>query len=198
MSIIAALLIASAPVNEEPVYYPAVREMLCEEHSGSGFIIADGIVATALHVAEGTACKDTVSGELYTTYATDPEHDFALMSGETHGVTPMKYACTGYIAGLHYMSYGITDFGDKESYYRSVPAEAKRIVDIKVENEDGSIEDFRGIWRMWGFLLPGMSGGPVTKAGVAYGINNTGVSDIFGNPMGPMGSYALKDTILCN
>lgn len=178
----------------------SVRFIDCDNSYGSGFVIADGIIATAAHVTEDTNCKDKATGIPLEAYKVDKEHDFALMTGPLPYITPMKYSCKGYKKGATVSALGYSGFGGEMRF---------RLVDMKV-GESGKVlkvqgSPWSGLTHIWGgYIVPGMSGGPHIDRETyeAVGLTNIGEStrDYWGNRyIYPQAySYALKDTILCN
>lgn len=216
MSILAAILLASSPTPAlaptittagKPIFGPeptmslsAIRRIQCEEGTGSGFIIADDILVTALHVATIGGCKDAETGVGLLTYHEDQVNDFALMSGDLPEVIPFKYSCAGFRTGETYYSYGITPWSFKS------PVFGQYKVTALDQYTDSSFVVGRkktpmpGMRYLDGYIVPGNSGGPVSDLnGFAVGINNVSGRAFFGLGVKTDGySYELRNTILCN
>lgn len=194
------LALQPAPASHHAGMYPGmenlsvVRYLRCNEGTGSGFIAADGVIATALHVASMTGCRDAETGNEYKTYHRDTVHDFALMGGVTPDMAPAKVDCKGYVSGKSYVALGITSFQERSALFRRVTLTANGYENIVV----GGME-VNGIRQLDGYIVPGMSGGPIDDAetGKVVGITNVGYFGNNGDPLGISYSYELKDTILC-
>lgn len=203
-----AASIALMPTSSSDLYDPtmnvsAVREIECDSWYGSGFQIADNVIATALHVAKGTGCKDMATGKHLLMYKSDPAHDFALMTGDLPKDKPyVKYSCARYVPGQDYLSYGISGYGwgysHSNRFLRMYAITARdEITDDKFFLY-GSLTPSPGMRVFNGKIAPGTSGGPIVdKKGFAHGVNNAGAS-FFGIPASPTFSYELADTILCH
>jgi hypothetical protein len=168
----------------------AVRPLICDEGTGSGFMIGDNILATANHVAVLHNCRDVVTGTKFTTYKTDAAHDFALMTGEFPKIPYVKYSCDGYKNKRDYSAYGHSAHGQPYYIFRQEIVRATK----HFTPADMIVDDMPmpGMRVLYGFPVPGMSGGPVTdQYGTAFGIVNAG------DGKGNFFSYELKDTILC-
>lgn len=172
----------------------AVRLIECDKWAGSGFLIDDNILVTALHVATGTKCVDAATGKPLKTYYKDPARDFALMSGDLPDMPYIKISCQRYVANQHYTAYGISSYFSDSELIRSVKATATG-EHKNVDYRDGG--GAKGIAYLVANTVPGMSGGPyVDDDGYAHGMVNAG-STILGIPTGVSYSYEFTDTILC-
>ncbi len=181
----------------EPTFnLSAVRQIVCNEGIGSGFMIGDDIVVTANHVTVMTGCKDRQTGAGLLTYKQDVAHDFALMTGKLPDMSYIKYDCSRYKKGELYISYGISDLFQNGSILRAVSmiAEGKN---VDIHFEDGG--DLNRIPVLSGYNVGGMSGGMIVdpRSGYAIGLVNAGREGIFRIPVGISYSYELADTILC-
>lgn len=180
----------------------AIREIECSDHYGSGFQITDNIVVTALHVANGTGCKDYASGKPLVTYKIDVKHDLALMTGDLPKGQPyIKYSCQPYETDQDYMAIGISGYGwgyyHKDRFLRMYHLTAKKDYTDEHFFLAGSVTPSPGLRVMQGNAAPGISGSPIIDIrGYAHGILNAG-GNFFGIPVSPSYSYELKDTILC-
>jgi hypothetical protein len=194
---------AQAPVASHrapSVDLSAVRYILCKVatpkgpafYTGSAFMIADHVIATARHVAHGDTCMDVASGTEVKMYHEDTTHDFALMSapGLPTNIPYLKYRCDGIKPNKPYLSYGITD------YDQDVPILRENTIysTNKIVKDDDAVDDFphsAGMREFNGFIAPGMSGGPVTDIdGYVVAVNNAGSdTDTL--------LFDLKDTVLC-
>lgn len=206
-SLIALSVVSSTPV--QPVANPfmatpadinldSIRSIKCNNLSGSGFLIADGVLATAYHVGSGDHCKDAKTGTPLVPYKEDPAHDFMLMTGTGLPVDLpyMKYSCSRFMTGMPYMSYGITGakgmIGEwPHSFLRMntlIATEKYTPKEFNVEGKGSS----PGMRIMNNPIEFGMSGGPTTSlTGYAFAVNNAGNgANTF--------LYELADTILCN
>jgi S1-C subfamily serine protease len=204
-TLLAALLLStSAPVVEKPLGTPfeptfnlsAVRLIDCEEGSGSGFLIDDDILVTAKHVADLTNCVDVSTKTSLTTYKTGPDQDIAVMTGKLPDMPYFKYDCSRYQKGQMYSAYGISDFFQRDYIFRSVSMKGTgEYTDVKFR--DGSV--MTNMPRLWGFAVPGMSGGPIVNinTGNVVGIVNAGMRNLFGIPTGEVFSYELASSFLC-
>lgn len=186
------------PFIEAPptVNLSSVRRIVCDNGSGSGFLIADGVLATALHVAENPGCKDAETGIRLKTYKTDTAHDLALMTGaKLPTYMPyVKYSCERFVDGLPYMSYGISS---AKGWIMEYPQPIMRVNTLYATKNytDKSFEvdghPSPGMRIFKDAIEFGMSGGPVVGIdGVARGLNNAGNSK-------RTVIYEFADTILC-
>lgn len=153
----------------------AIMLIDCEEGFGTGFVVADRVIATALHVASMHDCRIGPGGRLLRTYVTDPDHDFALMTADTTGMAHMRYSCIRYRNKEHYYSFG---FGDGKPMLQRMIA------------SNGHVDGMR---ELLGTIISGQSGGPIVDIeGKAHGINN---ASNYG--WGFSLSTELADTPLC-
>jgi hypothetical protein len=199
--LVAALLLSpNSPSYDPTVNISAVREIECDNHYGSGFLIAKNTIATALHVASGSNCRDVATGKRLVTYKRDEVHDFALVTGELPTEFPyIKYSCARFNPNQVYLAYGISASG--YGYYH--PQRIIRQYTLTATNEITD-KDFTydktphpGMRRLTGRAAPGTSGGPIVDLdGYAHGLVNAG-HNLFGIPMGPSYSFEFADTILC-
>jgi hypothetical protein len=195
VSLLALFLATDVPhqeVSRPPTMnLTAVRHLICDEGTGSGFMIGDRILATAKHVAVLHNCKDSVTGIPFVTYKTDDAHDFALMTGAFPRIPYIKYSCKGYTPGSNYSAYGHSSHGQMFYLFRQETVNASD----EFTPEDMIVDDvlMPGMRVLHGFPVPGMSGGPVAnpETGEAVGIVNAG------NGKGAFFSYEIKDTFLC-
>ncbi len=207
MSIVAAFLMLSASgMQEVPYFTPdtfnvsVVRHISCSLGSGSGFIVDDDVIATALHVADLGGCKDTATGQVLTTYVRDEVNDFALMSGVLPNMPYARVSCKGYEQGKQYMSYGYSSFRAAEPLLRAAIHNALGdYTDDSFEVREGmKTVKMPGLAHLEGYIVPGTSGGPIaTLDGKVTGINNVGYQTPWGTPLGQTYSYELKNTVLC-
>jgi hypothetical protein len=186
----------------------AIREVECFKANGkptgygSGFIIAEDTLVTALHVVSGDVCKDVATNKTLIVYAKDPKHDLVLMTGDLPKKFPyIKYSCAGYTPNVLYAAYGYSGhsygYEHENRIFRKYALRATSTVTdatFKVGNNPSP-----GMRQMQGRSAPGMSGSPIMdETGIAYGINNAGINFFNLFVSGPTWSYELKDTILCN
>ena len=91
MFLLAALLLANptglmdgmAPALRPATFnISAVRYLDCGDWVGSGFLIGDHVLVTALHVAKNTVCTDVASGSRLKMYSSDEKHDMAFLTGD--------------------------------------------------------------------------------------------------------------------
>ena len=180
-----------ATMDISAVRYIDCKDSIEGEYTGSGFLIGDHILATAYHIASGAKCTDVLTGTPLKTYATDPKHDFALMTGPglPTDIPYVKYSCSRFIPGQPYISYGISDYMTMKPIVRDNTIYATENMTSNDYEIEGTPSPGMRVFK--GFIAPGMSGGPVTDLeGKAHGVNNAGNrnSTII---------YELTDTILC-
>ncbi len=178
----------------------AIRHIVCNEGSGTGFIIKDGVLVTALHVAVMTGCEDSVTHMKYVTYHRDLAHDFAMMTGATPEMPPLKINCGGYKKGSLYAAYGHSNHLTMNTIFRrSILRATGFYPDVSIKMDDGSIDTRKGMAGLDGYIVFGQSGGPILDADTdeVVGIVNVGRFNIFGVPTGDVSSYELKGTVLC-
>lgn len=201
MYLFAALALAVIPaplgslfgpiIHEPTVNLSAVRPISCDEGSGTGFLIANNTLVTALHVATLGNCKDAETRVPLLTYHEDKEHDFAIMTGNYPTVSSyIKYSCQPYETGKTYMSVGY------RRMYRMDKLMATDYYSPKGFMVSGA--DMGGMRKLKGGIVGGMSGGLVfdQDTGKGHGINNVNSWDRDGH-IDYSYSYEFKDTILC-
>lgn len=205
MPLMALALAASSPVElPDPIGVPteptfnlsAMVVIRCEEGQGTGFIIGDGIVATALHVASMHSCKDAKTDRPMMMYKADKEHDFALMTHRAlFKMPPMHYDCAAYTPGRTFTAYGMSSFNQEGLIARAVSLKFNGIYQDVLLGSDM----FYGMAVLSGYNVHGMSGGPIVdqETGMVIGIVNAGADGPDGLPVGISMSFQLKDTILC-
>lgn len=182
-------------MNESNIHFIVCHTEDGDIYSGSGFIIDDGVLATANHVAEGE-CRDVTSGVALKTYKTDRRHDFALMTGNIKVQGPyIQYACSHPIPGNQYISYGITSYGlGHGMFYKPIERNNHVIATGKINKDPDQVQEFDSAEGMRYYRYssaPGMSGGPVADLdGLVYAINNASDDTSSLN-------FDLADTGLC-
>lgn len=192
-SIIAALALAvSAPLPANNVHTIFCTQNGSDnEWQGTGWFIRGGVMATALHVVNDMdKCKDGTTGETIAPYKTDSHHDLALVSG-SHGDSVIKYSCNRPKIGKIYTSYGYSSDFPAGDFYNPLALEFNLVATKTREILVPGIWNFYPMREYKGYILHGMSGGPVVgDDAVAIALNNAGdeVSTIL---------YDLADTALC-
>lgn len=203
-SLIVASLLLSQPVQILPdfgasptVDLSAIRSLVCDKGMGTGFLIADDTIATALHVSAAGHCKDGATGKPTVTYYKDPVHDFALMKVDLKGIPYLKYDCSRYVTGKHYASYGYSPYLQNYDIFR----QSDMIAYADYSGPDYVVggTHFDHMRHLFGASVPGHSGGPVidTVTGNVVGVNNSGLV-IAGLATGQSYSTELADTTLCD
>lgn len=205
-SLIAATLLLQSPVVHQlpdfgatpTVDLSAIRLISCDKWTGTGFLIADNIMATAAHVAKGTHCEDQKTHKPAVTYYSDDKTDFALMSVGLKGIPYIKYNCSRFKTGQHYASYGYSSYLQNYMIFRQSDIVAMSDYTDENFNVEGVVHPH--MRHVFGASVPGHSGGPVIDSitGYAIGMNNAGYMNIFGLANGENYSTELADTILCN
>jgi hypothetical protein len=196
----ASLALASygSYLPEPTVNLSAIRTISCDEGYGTGFMIADNVVATANHVAELTNCVDGATDVPLRRYVIDEAHDFALMGGQLPDMPYIKVSCSGYTTGAPYDLFGYSAFRRPFPIFQYMRLEATD----RFTDDDFFVGPERtpmpGMRYLSGFSVAGLSGSPITHGGYAVGILNVGFSTNLGYTIMPKAaSYQLKDTILC-
>ena len=182
-----------SPTPRNPtVDISAIRYLDCGTWVGSGFIIADGVLVTAMHVAAGTQCTDTETGGKLMVYKTDLKHDLALLTGPSlpTDIPYIKVSCQRFVTGQPYLSYGTTFYDQPRPISRMNVIMAKGYYSTNADTIDGVPSP--GLRVFDNAIAPGMSGGPVIDLeGRAHGLNNAGSNDT-------TMIYEFADGILCN
>lgn len=214
--ILAAAFVLASPMPANPpalsdwgkdptVNLSAIRHISCDNPdptkrgwTGSGAMIADSILMTAKHVAEGKNCKDTKTGKKASMYYSDETTDFALMHINIKGIPPVKYSCARLVTGNTYQAYGYSRYMQKETIFRQSNMLAYPGYSGPYFQIDGVTLPY--MRKYYGPMVPGMSGGPVIDplTGVARGINNAGLFLFNMFVTGKSYSTELADTVLCN
>jgi S1-C subfamily serine protease len=185
-------LLAAAAMIVQPFYHiqddarinptvsvSAVRSIDCGDWIGSGFLIGEHVMATALHVVADTKeqCVDADTGARLYVYKTDPKNDLALVTSPDlpTNIPYIKISCKPFKAGQPYLSWGRTSYGMDQ--WNNVLNRMNVIVALKGYSDqildDGTI--MHHVRKFDGPIAPGMSGGPVTDLhGYAYAVNNAG------------------------
>jgi hypothetical protein len=205
--VLAAISLSVSPVQKagsftgEPlIIISSVRQIDCDEGKGTGWMIRKDILVTANHVAELTNCVDAQTKESLRRYKKDDIQDIALMTGRLPDAGEyMKYSCQGYKPGHEYDVYGWSSIGYPIDILRQNRVVATNKFSKKGETyRDGT--EMPVMREFSGYTVPGMSGGPYTKDGIAYGIVTAGhgTNTFFGYISHPeVFSTDLKDTFLC-
>lgn len=181
------------PVYHDPtVNLSAIRQIKCDEGAGTGFVVGNDILVTALHVANATNCKDAGTGKPLKTYHTEKDKDFALMAGDYPDYGPyIKVSCRGYTKGQKY--YG---FGYRNMFRMDVLTATGRYT------PPGTIisgTDMSGMQILKGGIIQGQSGGPMIEreTGEAVGFINANRWDDSTGKIYESYSYEFKHTKLC-
>lgn len=213
LMLLSAALAASSPVAapighapwEPTVNLSAVRKLACANDltnpldgwTGTGFLVRENVLATALHVAAGSNCIDVETKAPLITYHRDGANDFALMTGELPKMPYVRIRCAPYKTGERYNLFGHSGYFQPKSILRySTVVAGSDYTDEKflVGKE---MTPWPGMRHLKGYSVPGTSGGPITDLdGYATGIVNAG-SHFFGVPLPHQFSYELRNTILC-
>jgi len=203
-SIIAASLLMSSPQPILPdfgakptVDLSAIRNIECAGGVyGTGFLIADNIMATALHIASLKGCYDKGTQTPLVTYHTEPKQDFALMHTSISGIPVLHYDCSRYVTGHNYSSYGYSEY---LQYYRIFrQSNMVAYADYTGPGFKVSGHELPHMRHLYGPMVYGHSGGPIldTVTGNVVGMNNSG-DTMFGLITGHAYSTELADTVLC-
>lgn len=193
-----------SPSPEPDVNLSGIRLISCNEGSGTGFVVGENVLATALHVARMTGCKDSRTGDALATYHRDPTNDFALMVGTYPKLLTMRWSCEGYKVHDRYDAYGISGYGINMSVFRQYKVIATSTItdeNFLVGKMDGSSKrvPVPGMRELRGYIVPGMSGGPIARSdnGLIVGMNNVGTFFFDFLVQNVAYSFELKNTILC-
>lgn len=179
----------------------AIRLIRCGGGAGTGFLIADNTLVTALHVVENRACVDHRSGKPLYVYHVDRDHDLVLAKVELKDFPYIRYDCERFITGNNYSSYGYSGYLQNYNIFRQSNLKAYSDYSgpgFKVNTKQG-LRDFPKMRHLFGPMVYGHSGGPVIDpvTGMAKGINNAGLTTFLGLMTGHAYSTELADTILC-
>jgi hypothetical protein len=183
----------------------AVRHIACKEGNGSGFMIDDDTMVTALHVLEDDTCWDAdTRSPLKMTYS-DKARDFAIVKGNLPNIPVVQIDCGGFKPRGTYWGYGYSTYGHSHRIFRQQVLTFGGVYTDKnfhtvVLDKDGKVKrvPMPGMAWLKGYITPGTSGGYVgSQYGYAVGYINAGTTDVFGLMTGDSFSYELKNTILC-
>jgi len=171
----------------------AIRQIRCPGWTGTGFIIAKGVMATANHVMsmKEKNCVDSVTGIHLIPFKSDVAHDLTLVTGDFPADIPyVKYSCERFKPGQPYLTYGVSSYKQNHTLMRN---------DVILATKEHTGKDFKfsdgmlvaGARIFLGYQVPGESGGPVTDIyGYAHGLV-TGGNDFLSF------NYEFADGILC-
>lgn len=201
MSLLLALALSSLSTGEiiDPrpadLDLSAVRFIDCKDWTGTGFLVADGILVTALHVGNGEDCRDGQTGEPLSLYKKDEANDLAFMTGNLPTNIPyIKMSCEPYKKNEKYFAYGITGYGVSRPILRmnSLTYTGRYTdKDFYIRGMHGEATTSPGMALFDGFVAPGMSGGPVVDSlGYAHSLVNASNNKRFE-------SYEFSRSILC-
>jgi hypothetical protein len=208
LSVVISSSMVAAITNDLPNIQPtvdvsAIRMIVCQDPQrpdmnweGSGALIADDTVLTALHVANGENCRDAATGKPLVMYKSDVSHDMALMTGDQPKIPPIKMSCEPYKKGQTYLAYGISAFMRPDAIVReNIAIGTGRHEDATLS--DGTVD--KNIAVFHNPIVPGMSGGVYVSLldGAIHGIVNIGEHDFAGIPTKNSGSYELKGSMMC-
>jgi hypothetical protein len=161
----------------------AVRGLECEglegSSRGSGFLIGNKVMATALHVVMGSTCKDADTGGDLKVYKIDLKHDLALVTSDRlpTNIPYIKYSCARFKTNDPYLawgrtSYGMDDWNNVITRMNVINATAQYTPKGHTLNDGTPAEGMRVFD---GFIAPGQSGAPITDLnGYARGLVNAG------------------------
>jgi len=170
------------PQRPKPlVNLSAIPQVECDGGSGTAFHIGGGYYLTAQHVSSVGNC--TVLGQGITVAYEDQEKDYAIFSGPLIPYA-LNINCEGFKKGQHYRAYGYPQEGFVEM----------ELVALGRYFKSSMERPWQGQAFLQGYLLPGMSGGPIVNfKGEVVGIVNGHRRPSFV----PSYSRELKDTTLC-
>ena len=146
----------------------AIVQIRCGMATGTAFWIGRTRLVTAWHVTAFGACS--LNGAPLEIVRADRELDFAELRGPDNPV-PLRFRCSGFEAGEMYRAIGFPAIGRTVSHL------------IATGHRDAD-----GLREFVGEVHPGQSGGPVLRAGIAYGIVNK---------RWPGRSRSLSETWIC-
>jgi len=154
-------------------------------NTGSGVVIGQNVVLTALHVVYSGHCS--IDGQPVKIIASSVSEDAAIISVKLLTNTPIaSYSCNGFKNGKRYISFGFSNGAKYEpltAMNNTVSTNSSDKFPFQVDN----LSALRGV------ILHGMSGGPIIdENGIVIGINNGSDSSSI------VGSRSISDTPLCS
>jgi S1-C subfamily serine protease len=184
------------PAAETTINLDLIRQVLCikdgEGGTGTMFYIGDGKFLTADHVSADRTCTDLATGQPLTILKRDKLKDIALLKMDipTEQIQyKFKLNCKGFKKGKSYYAFG---------YHYILGYQGNRLVATKkFTGSDFIVDDvykMEGLRVLVGFIIQGMSGGPIIdmETGEVIGLNN-----VTGSGGSRAYSRELKDTFIC-
>lgn len=171
-------------INLEPV-----RHLYCGNSTGTGSLIGSDRVLTAAHVT-GTVreCRDDASKTMGQVIYVNSDLDIAVVQFPVAQLPTrtMRYSCKGFREKKTYYAIGWQN-GTELVINRVV---GTKIIDDRSDKKSGTL--FNHVAMVRGYIIPGMSGGPIVdEDGVMVGTNQATNHD------GRAWSRPISDTYLC-
>lgn len=168
-----------------------INKYTLEGSTGTAFYLGDNQFISALHVVnEDESCVEAGSQYPLEIIKSDKTKDIVLLkiiADEPLSAQGMKINCEGFKKGETYLTLG---------YANGIVFVINKLIDTgRTTNKEFIIDEksWPGMRELSGFLVVGMSGGPVVDLnGKVVGINN--VTGYFGTKAY---SFQLKDTFMC-
>jgi S1-C subfamily serine protease len=172
------------------INFTPIRHLYCGEFTGTGSIIDQDRVLTANHVVGAVKeCRDEDSDTVGQVIYQNPALDIAVIQFPVAHLPKrrMQYNCKGFEPGKIYYAIGWQN-GTELVVNR---VEGTKVFDNRADHSSGTL--FNHVALVRGYIIPGMSGGPIVdEKGVMVGTNQATNHD------GRSWARPITDTYLCD